>query len=201
MIEYQDKPYFLKTDRIGFLRWEVTDTELAETLWGDPEVTRFICASGVFTKPEILKRLNTEIQNGSEYGLQYWPIFELATDELIGCCGLRPRREKEYEIGFHLRPEFWGQGYAKEAAEAVIQYAFAVLKAEKLFAGHNPKNIASQKVLARLGFAYIGDEYYEPTGLYHPSYELVSKITISEATSEGAGQMGLDQEIALCRKR
>ena len=165
------RDYFMKTERIGFSTWTEDDVDFAETLWGDHEVTKLICASGIFTKEEIAKRLKTEIGNGAEYGVQYWPIFALDTNELIGCCGLRPRKEKEYEIGFHLRPEFWGMGYAKEAAEAVIAYAFTVLKAEKLFAGHNPKNLASQKVLAKLGFAYIGDEYYEPTGLYHPSYE------------------------------
>lgn len=99
-------------------------------------------------------------------------FFELSSGDLIGCCGLRPYRGGKYEIGFHLRPQFWGKGYATEAATAVIDYAFSVLKAEALFAGHNPNNVASSKVLLKLGFRYIGDEFYEPTGLYHPSYEL-----------------------------
>lgn len=55
-----------------------------------------------------------------------------------------------------------------------IIYGFEILKADKLFAGHNPNNKASQKVLQKLGFVYIGDEFYEPTGLYHPSYELIN---------------------------
>lgn len=167
---------FLATDRIGFSKWTALDADLAENLWGDPEVTKFICASGVFTKEDIARRLETEIRNGEEYGVQYWPIFTSDTNELIGCCGLRPRKENEYEIGFHLRPKYWGRGYAKEAADAVIQYAFTTLNADKLFAGHNPKNVASQKVLAKLGFTYIGNEYYEPTGLHHPSYELNKSI-------------------------
>ena len=54
----------------------------------------------------------------------------------------------------------------------LIEYAFCVLNAKKLFAGHNPDNSKSRKLLEKLGFTYIGDEYYEPTGLYHPSYEL-----------------------------
>lgn len=106
------------------------------------------------------------------YHVEYWPIFEATVSKFIGCCGLRPHKEKEYEVGFHLLPEFWGQGYASEAAAAVIRYAFAVLGAEKLFAGHNPQNVRSQKLLKELGFTYIGDEFYEPTGLDHPSYEL-----------------------------
>lgn len=39
-----ERTFFLKTDRIGFSQWEETDGDLAELLWGDPEVTRYICA-------------------------------------------------------------------------------------------------------------------------------------------------------------
>ena len=62
-----------------------------------------------------------------------------------------------------------------EAASAVINYAFSIQKADALFAGQNPHNTESAKVLRKLGFHYIGDEFYEPTGLYHPSYELKQK--------------------------
>ena len=167
-----NRTFFLRTDRIGFSRWQREDTALAKLLWGNPEVTKYICASGIFSADDIANRLECEIANDKEFGVQYWPVFSLDTGELIGCCGLRPHGESEYEIGFHLRPEFWGKGYAQEAARAVIRYAFDELKADRLFAGHNPKNTASQKVLGRLNFVYTGDEFYAPTGLYHPSYIL-----------------------------
>lgn len=168
------REYFLRTDRIGFSKWQQENIDLAELLWGDINVTRFICASGSFSLSDIKNRLKIEIENDAEYQVQYWPIFELKSDELIGCCGLRPYKDNKYEIGFHLRPIFWKQGYAIEAANAVIDFAFTNLKLDGLVAGHNPNNIASKKVLAKLGFNYIGDEFYEPTGLYHPSYELVN---------------------------
>lgn len=167
-----NRTYFMQTPRIGFSVWTAEDLPFAKLLWGDPKVTRYICASGVFREEDILARLQREILGQETYHIQYWPIFALETRELIGCCGLRPYSENVYEIGFHLRPQFWGQGYAMEAAGRVIDYAFHTLGAEKLFAGHNPGNTASRKVLSKLGFSYIGDEFYEPTGLYHPSYEL-----------------------------
>ena len=52
------------------------------------------------------------------------------------------------------------------------KFQFTALNTERLFAGHNPNNIASKKVLEKLCFQYIGDVFYEPTGLFHPSYEL-----------------------------
>ena len=169
------KEYFLKTERIGFSKWKDNDLEYAKFLWGNPEVTRYICANGIFSHEDIINRLNREIDNDNKYHVQYWPIFELDSCKFIGCCGLRPYDENIYEIGFHLCPEFWGQEYASEAANRVIEYAFNTLHVKKLFAGHHPHNIASSKLLHKLGFVFISDEYYEPTGLYHPSYELINR--------------------------
>lgn len=169
-----ERSCFMRTERIGFSRWTQEDLALARTLWGNEAVTRYICASGRFTEQDIRDRLQTEIANGTVHGVQYWPLFTLDTGELIGCCGLRPHAPGQYELGFHLRPQFWRQGYAAEAARAVIRYAFTELKAEKLVAGHNPRNEASRVLLPRLGFRSIGDRFYAPTGLYHPSYELTN---------------------------
>lgn len=170
------REFFMKTKRISFSKWNDSDLNLATQLWGDKEVTRFICATGIFTKQDIRHRLETEIDNDKLFHIQYWPIFELSTEELIGCCGIRPfdSEVRSYEIGFHLRKKYWGMGYASEAAKAVIDYSFDDLKADKLYAGHHPQNEASKKLLIKLGFQYIGKNYYKPTGLYHPSYELVN---------------------------
>ena len=155
-----------------FSKWTNEDSPLAEQLWGNGKVTKYICARGVFTKHEIRARLNLEIENDANFGVQYWPLFS-KSGSFIGCCGLRPHDENEYELGFHLLPEFWHQGYATEAAKAVMRYAFQELGAKKLFAGHNPKNIASKNTLTALGFVYTHDEFYPPTGLMHPSYEYI----------------------------
>lgn len=82
--------FFLKTNRMGFSQWEENDGELARQLWGDPEVTRWICASGRFRPNEITARLQKEIENGRKYQVQYWPVFLLDSGEFAGCCGLRP---------------------------------------------------------------------------------------------------------------
>ena len=168
------REFFMTTDRIGFSHWKEDDVELAQKLWGEKDVTRFICATGEFSKKDIQDRLNREIQNGSEYNVQYWPIFSIATGDFIGCCGVRPfeAEANAFEIGFHLRKEYWGKGYAFEAASRAIHYCFTELNAEKLFAGHHPLNEGSKKLLTCLGFTYIGDNFYEPTGLFHPSYEM-----------------------------
>lgn len=164
-----DRMFFMESERLLFSRWTESDLHLAEQLWGNRDVSKYICANGIFTGQEIAARLRLEIENGRNYGIQYWPLFT-RDGSFVGCCGLRPRREKEYELGVHLLPEYWHQGYASEAAQTVIPFAFRELGAQKLFAGHNPKNCASGRMLTGLGFVYTHDEYYVPTGLMHPSY-------------------------------
>ena len=166
------RSFFMKSERINFGVWNSEDIELARRLWGNRQVTQYISAKGYFDDNEIDQRLNKEINNGKVYNVQYWPIFMATSGEFIGCCGLRPYDEKNniYELGIHLLPEFWGQGLASEAVQKVVKYAFEELKVNNLFAGHNPKNISSRRMLEKNGFHFVREEFYEPTGLMHPSY-------------------------------
>jgi RimJ/RimL family protein N-acetyltransferase len=85
------------------------------------------------------------------------------------CQLLRPYKSEEgiCELGFHFRPQHWGQGVAVEAARAVIHHASESLKARALFAGHHPDNQASARVLEKLGFEFTHEEIYAPTGKTH----------------------------------
>lgn len=169
--------YFIKTRRIGFSQWSEADIELAQKLWGNEKVTKFIKADGKFEKEEIRQRLINEVNNLKLHHVQYWPVFLLESNEFAGCCGLRPySKEAVYEFGIHLLPEYWGAGFASEAAGAVINYAFDTMGVKQLFAGHHPDNIASAKFLKKQGFVYTHKEFYEPTGLEHPSYKYNKEI-------------------------
>jgi Acetyltransferases, including N-acetylases of ribosomal proteins len=167
------RKYFMKTSRIGFSTWEKSDFDLALLLWNNPDVTKYI-SSGGFSEEQIKTRFETELKNMELYKIQYYPLFDLQTGNFIGCCGLKPSNisANAYETGFHLLPDYWGKGIATEVGEAVINYAFNVMKVNEIYAGHNPNNIGSKKVIEKLGFQYIEDSFYEPTGLYHPLYKL-----------------------------
>lgn len=168
--------FFLESPRLGFRQWDASDLSLALRLWGDPAVSRFISSRG-FTESEVRNRLERELASEEAHGIQYWPVFLLAGGEHVGCCGLRPRQGQPRvpEFGVHIASAHWRQGYALEAATCVIQHAFNVLGFQALFAGHHPQNAASRSLLLRLGFAHTHDEFYEPTGLEHPSYLLASR--------------------------
>lgn len=165
--------FFHQSSRLGFRVWHKSDLSLARALWGDPAVARFIAVGGL-SEAQIEARLEREIKTQRRDGIQYWPIFLLATGEHIGCCGLRPHGDDPGtpEFGVHISSRHWRRGYAFEAASCVVDHAFKIVGAKALFAGHNPSNTASRGLLARLGFVYTHDEFYKPTGLHHPSYML-----------------------------
>jgi RimJ/RimL family protein N-acetyltransferase len=162
--------------RLQYRSWRWSDLPSAVSLWGDPQVTRYIDQRPRLDLAAVRDRLASEIDRDRRSGLQYWPVFTHADGEFVGCCGLRPypARDDCLEIGFHIRRSAWGRGYASEAARAVIAMAFEHFGVTTLFAGHHPENVVSRGLLLKLGFVHRASEYYAPTGLLHPAYWLES---------------------------
>jgi [ribosomal protein S5]-alanine N-acetyltransferase len=164
--------YFLTSERLGFRTWAADDIACAADLWGDPDVARY--SGGVRSSRQIEQWLNQQMLNQQDHGVQYWPMFLLASGEHVGCCGLRPRDAPAgvWELGCHLRRAFWSRGLGREAGAAVITHAFDVLGVHSLFAGHHPANLASQAFLRHVGFEYSHDELYPPSQMIEPCYRL-----------------------------
>jgi ribosomal-protein-alanine N-acetyltransferase len=195
------KQYFLESPRLGFRCWTAEDLPLALALWGDIAVTRL--NGGPFSPEQIERRLGEEVERMEAVQVQYWPIFLRTTGEHVGCAGLRPRmlegrganpivgREQDpirvHELGYLLFPRYWGQGLATEAGRAVIEFAFASIPRIKLFAGHHPENAASRHVLEKLGFHYVGHEFYPPSGLHEPTYLLARSDFVGGANDPARG--------------
>jgi [ribosomal protein S5]-alanine N-acetyltransferase len=178
-----EAPALPSSPRLDFRTWRPGEVEMGMQLWGDAAVTSYITAKP-FTRTQVEDRLRQEVERQEEHGVQYGPIFLRANGELVGCCGFRPRASPEgvLELGFLLRPPFWRQGLATEAAGAAVAHAFEVLGATAIFAGHHPENSASRHVLEKLGFRRTHVEHYPPTGLDQPSY-LLTRDAFREAHS------------------
>jgi RimJ/RimL family protein N-acetyltransferase len=89
-------------------------------------------------------------------------VFLIATrgGTVIGACGLARFGEEAPEIGYWLGVPFWGQGYATEAARAVIDHAFGDLGYDVLVGGARVSNPASRRVLEKCGFQWTGVGLY-----------------------------------------
>jgi RimJ/RimL family protein N-acetyltransferase len=168
-----ERSFFMETPRLRFSKWKLEDEALAFQLWGDADVTRYISKSG-YSDQQVRDRLQKEISNEAQFGVQYWPFFEKGSDSFIGVCGIRPYKlgDRVYELGFHLCPPFWGKGLAHEAAVAALTFAKEHVAPVQIVAGHHPENHASKKLILKLGFRYSEPEFFEPSGLMHLLYVL-----------------------------
>jgi [ribosomal protein S5]-alanine N-acetyltransferase len=89
--------------------------------------------------------------------------FQLAvvlkkTEHLIGNCGIRRAAitSHEADIGYEVSPDHWGHGYATEAARAIVHFGFAELKVHRIWAWCITDNLASARVLEKIGFKLEG---------------------------------------------
>lgn len=121
-------------------------------LLGDPEVMRFYPSPK--TRAEALAWIEWNQRLYRKHGYGLWVVTLLDTGEFVGDCGLTPQEIEgvvELEVGYHVRAELQGLGYATEAAAACRDYARDVLGAERLIAIIRPDNRPSQRVAEKIG--------------------------------------------------
>ncbi|SFM14302.1 Protein N-acetyltransferase, RimJ/RimL family [Paenibacillus sp. 1_12] len=94
-----------------------------------------------------------------------------ATKQIIGGIGLYISEPKQGEIGYCFNPEFWQQGYASEAAEAMLRFGFQAQGLHRIYATCRPDNIGSAKVMQKIGMTYEGRlrEHMHHKGKWHDS--------------------------------
>lgn len=101
------------------------------------------------------------IQHWAERGYGWWAVVLKETAELTGWCGLQFLDElDETEVLYLLGEDYWGKGYATEAALATVEYAFEVADLACLIGIVHPQNIASRRVLEKIGMLFKSREHY-----------------------------------------
>ena len=83
--------------------------------------------------------------------------FAIDDGQLVGAIGLKVKRDDDIaELGYWIGVPYWGLGYASEAAAEVIRYGFEELQLNKIYAAHFTRNLASGRVMQKLGMCYEG---------------------------------------------
>jgi RimJ/RimL family protein N-acetyltransferase len=146
----------IETDRLLLRRFSPEDLDHFVALHSEPEVTRFIRPLG---REEAAERLHRDEVEWAERGHGILAVFEKAGGEFVGRAGLKywPQFD-ETELGWALRREAWGQGYATEAARACRDWGLAELDVPYLTAMIVPVNARSIAVAERLGMSAIRED-------------------------------------------
>ena len=145
----------LESERLLLRRFVPADAENLFRLDSDPEVMRFL-TGGVPTPRHVIDRdvlpgMLSEHDHYPELG--YWAAIERASGAFVGWFSLRPskRARDEVELGFRLVRDAWGKGLATEGSVALLTRAFGELEVRRVVATTYENNLASRRVLEKLG--------------------------------------------------
>jgi RimJ/RimL family protein N-acetyltransferase len=146
----------LETERLLLRPLTTDDAPFILTLLNEPSFLRFIGDKKVRNLEDARQYILTgPMASYERHGLGLLAVELKASQTPIGMCGLLKREElPEPDIGFAYLPDFWGQGFAFEAAKAVMNDARDSLKLNRVLAIVNPDNDASIKLLERLGLKF-----------------------------------------------
>lgn len=158
----------IETERLFLRTYKQSDLETVYLLCSDPHVTHFFPDYYSVKKEDVLESLPRRREKWRANGFGQFGVFEKNTGKLIGYCGLQYLdKTSEVEIYYGYFKQYWKQGFASEAAKAVLRFGFEQIKLEKIVAVTNPENIMSQKVLLRLGMLRGDDrKFYEVDAAY-----------------------------------
>jgi RimJ/RimL family protein N-acetyltransferase len=142
----------LETPRLILRELVPEDADAMERILSDPETMRYYPAP--FHRAGVEGWIDRNRRRYAVDGHGLWAVVLKSTGEVIGNCGLIKQEvdgASELEVGYHLRRDYWGKGYATEAAQACRDYGFAHYPVARIISLIRPDNWPSRKVAERNG--------------------------------------------------
>lgn len=147
---------FIETDRLAIRKFDLSrDLDDMFEIYGDAVTMRFI-PCGVLSREQTERLIVRLIQRDEEHGFGIWPVLHKGERRVIGITGITyiPEYGKDVEIAWTFNKAYHHQGFATEAARAVIQYALGEVGLSQIYALIDPRNVASIAVARRLGMDF-----------------------------------------------
>ncbi len=141
-----------ETARLRLRELVPEDADALEAVLGDPIAMQYYPAA--FDRKAVEFWIEKNIGRYRRDGHGLWAVLLKSSGELIGDCGgtlQEVEGKSELEIGYHVRRDLWGNGYATEAALACMQYAFTKLGAARVISMIRPENVQSRRVAEKNG--------------------------------------------------
>ncbi len=169
----------LETERLILREMTPDDEDALHAVFSDPETMRFYPRA--FDREKTREWIAAMQQRTARDGIALWTMVLKETGEVIGDCGLVVQEvlgEREVEIGWHVRRDLWGRGYATEAAHACLQEGIATLGRTRFISLIAPGNIASRRVAEKIGMRV------EREVVWRERPVLVHAIDVGERTTD-----------------
>lgn len=147
-----------ETPRLILRQFTEADAPLILSLNGDPEVVKYLHEPTLKTVEHAAQIINDIILPQYKNNLGRWAIHVKEGMDFIGWCGLKYRPDiDETDLGYRLMQNAWGKGFATEAAQHTLDHGLNTLKLKLITGRAHTENMASIKVLEKIGMDYIGE--------------------------------------------
>ena len=143
------------TERLLLRPWQPDDLDALAALFAEPAMWQYPFGRGL-TREESERFLGRHIRHREDHGFGMWAAELRDSHELIGVIGLAipvwlPEVLPAVEVGWRLHPTAWGRGLATEGGRASLAHGFEVIGLDRIISIFEPGNVASGRVMAKLG--------------------------------------------------
>lgn len=147
----------LVTERLRLRAFRKSDFDDYAALNADPDVTRYLGGGGTWDRGRSWRHLAFLLGHWQLGGSGMWALEHKETGAFVGMAGFaEPEGWPGCELAWTLARRWWGHGYATEGARAALDYAFTILKKDRVISLIQPENRASIRVAERLGQSLKG---------------------------------------------
>ncbi len=146
--------YEIKTERLLLRPLTLADADAVWKWVSDERVARYMVYPTYTEKEKLNEWLRSVEEQTDNYEFGF---VRLADGDLIGSGSIAPDQNREFwGFGYNLRYDCWGQGYATEAAKAMIDFAKSTFGATHFRSSHAEPNLASGRVMEKCGLHFVG---------------------------------------------
>jgi RimJ/RimL family protein N-acetyltransferase len=147
----------LETDRLVLRPIETGDADALHRISNEPAVRRYLWDNRPVQKATIRDIISESSTMFADEGIGLFGVRRRGRENLIGFCGfVRLEGMDEPELAYELRQGTWGEGIATEVSCVCLRHAFEEVALERVIAGADPENVASQRVIEKLGMRPVG---------------------------------------------
>ncbi len=148
--------YSIETPRLLLRPCRMDDLSPVHALWTNDRVKYFLFDNRAVSLDDARSFIEQSLTNFEHHGYGLWLVFMRGDENLVGFAGFLGTGEETPNLIYGIDSDFWGNGYATEAAGAAIGYALNKLGHSKVKADVDEPNTASVKVLEKLGLRQTG---------------------------------------------
>ena len=178
----------ITTQRLVLRAFTEEDVEPLYHILRGKDVLRYFPPMDPLPRDRVQKMVLRLLKHWEARGYGLWAVTSRATGTLMGRCGLQwlPDTE-EVEVDFILGQAFWGQGFATEAARASLRYGFEELELERVVGIVHVENIASRRVMEKLGMTMVEQREFFSIPCYRYAVDRSAYDRASESWDSGPG--------------